>query len=88
MPRLSGYATITDPARPLIEMDSVACCHCGSVIFVKPATGGTVYYVTDGLVWQEVPGASCYHCFKPVCLPCHEKGICTPLERRLHALEQ
>lgn len=87
--RPSGYATIVDPASPLVERDTVQCCHCDRHIFVKPGTVGTVYLVFDRLLWQwrEEAGASCWHCMKPVCLRCHDHGRCTPLEQRLRAME-
>lgn len=89
MRRHDGYATITDPDRPLVEFDTVQCCHCGAHIRVKPLTASTVYLIFNPTAWrwEEVPGASCYHCLQPVCLPCCEKGTCLPLERMLERLE-
>lgn len=90
MRRVSGYATITDPDRPLVERDTVNCIHCGGSIFVKPATASTVYLIFNrhSWLWEEVPGASCWHCLQPVCLPCYDKGTCLPLERMLDQLER
>ncbi len=93
MRRPHGYATIVDPDGPLVERDTATCCHCSAVIITKPHTGSTTYLiqvpgvVPGTFVWQEVPGASCYHCFKPVCLACDAKGTCTPLERWLEQHE-
>lgn len=87
--RLSGYAQILSPDAPLWESDTVSCCHCGGVIFVKPGTASTVYLITDPITHQtsEVPGASCFHCWKPVCLTCYATGVCVPLEKWLTLLE-
>lgn len=89
MGKVLGYAQIVDPAQPLVEFDTVGCCHCGALIRVKPATVSTVYLIFNPSTWRwdEVPGASCWHCMKPVCLPCHDKGTCTPLERTFASLE-
>lgn len=85
-----GYATIVDPERPTIEFDTAQCCHCGCAIRVKPHTVSTVYLVFDRQQWQweESPGASCYHCWKPVCLRCEALGVCTPLERQIAQWER
>lgn len=87
--KIGGYATIVDPDHPLVERDTVSCCHCGRVIFVKPGTASTVYLVFDPDLWQwrEEAGASCWHCMQPVCLTCYMRGVCVPLERRLEILE-
>ena len=90
MRRPQGYATIVDPDRPLLERDTAQCCHCGCVIFVKPLTAATVYLIfnrTDWR-WEEVPGASCWHCQRPVCLSCHADGRCLPLEYQLERAEK
>ena len=86
----SGYSQIVDPDHPLVEWDTVNCCHCGTVIRTKPGTLSTIYLLFDPQrwVWCEEPGASCFHCMKPVCLACHDRGTCLPLERRLQAAEQ
>ena len=90
MRRTGGYATITEPEKPLVEFDLVGCCHCGAHIRVKPGTVSTVYLIFNPTIWQwqEEPGASCYHCMKPVCLICYEKGTCVPLERMLEQVEK
>lgn len=84
-----GYAIISDPDAPLQEYDTTYCCHCHAIIFVKPGTVNRVYLISvaPGL-WQEEDGAACYSCgLKPVCLPCHEKGTCTPFEKWLDEVE-
>ena len=89
MRHAGGYATITEPNRPLVEFDTAACCHCGAHIRVKPNTASTVYLIFNPTtwLWEEAPGASCWHCMKPVCLACEALGTCTPLERRLEQME-
>lgn len=94
MRRPDGYVTIFDPdARTgLIEHDTAQCCHCGGHIAVKPGTASTIYLVSHitpaGLiVTEEEPGAGCWVCGKPVCLPCHDLGVCRPLERWLDEQE-
>jgi NAD-dependent dihydropyrimidine dehydrogenase PreA subunit len=79
-----GLATIVDPDRPLWERDTISCGHCGKVVFVKPNTLSTVYLIPhrDGR-WTEEDGAGCHLCSQPVCLPCYDLGVCTPLERQL-----
>lgn len=92
MLRPQGYATVVDPDRPVVEYDTVQCAHCGCVIFTKPASVSTVFLIqriVHGLiVWVEEPGAACWTCGqKPVCLPCHARGTCLPLERWLDQQE-
>lgn len=93
MLRPQGYAQIIDPDRPLVEYDSISCSHCGKVVFVKPGSAATVFLIqhltpTGMIYWSEEPGASCWTCgCRPVCLPCHDLGVCLPLERRLTQME-
>lgn len=84
----SGYAQIVDPDRPVWERDTVSCGHCNKLIFVKPGSGLTVYLIThrDGRVTEEA-GAFCRLCMKPVCLTCHDHGLCRPFERWLDEQE-
>ena len=88
--RPGGYATITDPEAPLVEFDTVSCCHCGGAIFVKPNTLSTTFLLADPVtgLWREEPGAWCGCCWKPVCLACHAVGTCTPLEKSLQQMER
>lgn len=85
----TGYATIVEPDRPTIERDTTTCGHCQRVIFVKPGTACTVYLIVDRptLTWREAMGAFCRVCMRPVCLPCHDHGRCTPWEKMLEASE-
>ena len=86
--RHQGYVTIVDPDRPLFERDTTSCGHCQRVIFLKPGSGVTVYLIPhrDGR-WTEESGAFCRVCMRPVCLVCHDKGTCTPIEKQLEQME-
>lgn len=78
-----GYATIVSDG-PTIERDTCSCGHCGRVIFVKPGSASTVYLIQHrDFRWTEEPGACCRVCMRPVCLRCHDRGTCRPLERWL-----
>lgn len=81
----TGYATITDPDRPLVERDTVSCGHCQRVIFVQPRTAATTYLVVDRRSGQltPTPGAACRVCMRPVCLACDALGRCLPWEAQL-----
>jgi hypothetical protein len=83
-----GYATIFDPDAPVTERDTITCGHCSKIVFVKPGAAATVYLIQhrDGR-WTEEAGAFCRLCMRPVCLSCHDHGICVPLERLLSNLE-
>lgn len=90
MLKAGGYAQIVDPARPLVERDTCACGHCTGIIFVKPGSATTVFLVpnrVDPSQWEEVPGAFCRCCMKPVCLRCHQHGRCTPWEKQFEKVE-
>lgn len=87
--KLSGYATITEPDKQPQEWDTVNCRHCGRVIFIKPGSASTVYLIQHrDRRWTEEPGAGCRLCHGPVCLPCHDIGTCTPLEKKLAEMER
>lgn len=87
--RVQGYATIVDPDAPLAEFDTRQCGHCQKVIFIKAGSGGATYLIptpTPGRFLEEA-GAFCRVCMRPVCLPCHAVGSCTPFEQLLEASE-
>ena len=90
--RSSGFGSVVDPGidRPLWERDTVACGHCGKAIWVKPGTAATIYLIPtrDAKHWLEEPGAACRLCMTPVCLPCHDRGVCAPFERQLELAER
>lgn len=91
MLRPGGYAIWADPVSPSrpVERDTVTCAHCDRIIFTKPGSVSTTYLIPDlaGGPDREVPGAGCFVCMRPVCLRCHARGTCTPLEKRLAAME-
>mgnify|MGYP001563227053 FL=1 len=69
--RPGGYATITGPDG-LKELDTLSCCHCGGVSFIRPGSGR--------------PRGFCRLCMKPTCgkAKCMD---CLPLERMLEESE-
>lgn len=86
---IGGYLTITEPDKDLVERDTICCGHCQRAVWVKPHTASTVYLQFDRVRWQwdEVPGAVCCVCWRPVCLTCHDHGRCIPWERMLDISE-
>ena len=86
--RAHGYLTISGPDVRVVERDTVGCAHCAKVIVVKPGTATTVYLIPrrDG-TWIEEPGAGCSVCMRPMCLPCHDIGVCRPVEKWLEIME-
>lgn len=92
MKRIAGYGawTVTETGAIQREMDTVQCCHCQQHIFVKPGTSSTVYLIPDRIrigEFNEEPGAWCRNCMAPVCLKCHEIGICDPYLRKIERSE-
>lgn len=94
MRRAHGYATIVEPGRPTVEIDTLQCGHCQRIVFTKAGTAATVYLlpispVTTETVghYQEEPGAFCRVCMRPICLPCHDLGRCHPWEQQIEAAE-
>jgi hypothetical protein len=87
--QVTGYATVVEPDRPVLERDTITCFHCQRVIWVKPGTASTVYLIFDRVswTWKEEAGAFCRTCMHPICLPCCDVGRCTPWERRLEVSE-
>ena len=73
--RPSGLLFTTDPdARQMTtERPTLTCNHCQytKVIYEKG---------------QDL-GGLCYVCYKLICGPCVEKGICDPWERQLERME-
>lgn len=88
MRRPQGYLVVAAPDAPALERDTIQCGHCQKIVAVKPGTASTVYMIPrrDGS-FKEEPGAFCRVCMRPVCLPCHDIGTCTPFERQLERLE-
>lgn len=79
MSRSLGYATITGPDGR-VELDTLTCGHCNTVILVHDAKTGS-------RVPPERLGGGCTLCDKPTCPQCTGRG-CTPFERKLEAIER
>lgn len=103
MRRPQGYATILDPDKPVVEMDSAQCGHCQAIIFTKAGTASTVYLLPIAPtspqdlevlgVYQEEPGAFCRICMRPICLRCYRTSLtaaipCVTWERQFEAAEK
>jgi len=76
MRRPQGYALAVDPGqqKPVLECDTFTCCHCNSIVLVKPKAP------------PEELGGFCTLCMKNVCPKCVGKK-CIPFEKRLLANE-
>jgi hypothetical protein len=85
--RAKGYVSVVGGWKNE-EYDTTMCGHCGVHILVKPGTASTVY-VFPQLVGppKEEAGAHCRVCDKAVCLRCCDQGVCTPLMKRIEAME-
>ncbi len=70
-----GYAISVGPDSTH-EMDTITCCHCQTIVFLKPQQTGA-----DA-------GGFCRMCMKPICGPCADLGTCTPFEKKLEAIER
>jgi hypothetical protein len=77
MLRPGGYATITEPERPVREADTFTCAHCNRIVHAardgKPAR-------------PEDIGGLCMQCSGLICPRCVGKG-CDPLEEKLRRWE-
>lgn len=91
-----GYWIIGGGVTPE-EYDTITCGHCNKIVRVKPGTGCTIY-ILEGLhvdpitkehkiIRKEEAGASCRQCMRSICLPCCDKGECTPLMKQIEAQE-
>ena len=87
MRRPQGYATVVGGWVDA-EYDTLTCGHCNQVVLVKAGTAATTYLLPQlqGPMKEE-PGAMCRICMTSVCLKCHGDGRCTPLMRRIEAME-
>jgi len=89
MHRPGGYLTIVGSDAPrAVEYDTAGCGHCQRVILTKPASVNTVYLFPqrDGTMREEA-GAFCRNCMTPVCLSCHDLGVCLPAEKMLDLMD-
>jgi hypothetical protein len=69
-----GYAFTFGPNGVQQELDTFTCCHCNSVVHIKPKCNPADL------------GGQCRLCDKPICPRCLGKG-CTPFEKRLEQVE-
>lgn len=72
MRRPGGYATWTDPEKPIREADTFTCNHCNRVVIVQP---------------KGDAGGFCRICMKPVCGRCADLGRCITFEKRMEISE-
>ena len=90
MPRQTGEITVADPSLSRIhEGGTITCGHCNRIVRIKPGSGGSIYLLPthQPFIYREVAGAWCGKHGGPICLRCHQIGICKPLEARLEELE-
>lgn len=85
-----GYAIITDPDAPTREYDTVTCCHCQRIVFLKPGPMRQGFDPGDPASPspEHDPGGFCRLCMQPTCGPCADTGACTPFEKRLQEMER
>lgn len=71
--KISGYATWTELGadKPSLEIDTVACVHCGGHFAIQPGSGRIRGY--------------CMNCSGPICGP--SCAACVPVEQYLANLE-
>ena len=70
-----GYAVTYEPGKPDVEEDTMTCCHCNFVFFLKP-------YQDPAEV-----GGFCRLCMMHTCTKCADNGGCEPFEKKLEAME-
>lgn len=75
MRRSQGYATVTEPDKATLEMDSFTCAHCNSITFVKARQD------------PSEMGGFCCLCMLHVCKRCVDKR-CEPFEKKLEEMER
>lgn len=73
MLRPGGYAVWTEPGERERERDTITCAHCNGIVFVEPG---------------KDPGGFCRLCYRHLCTPCADAGVCTPFEKRLDQAEK
>lgn len=74
MRNAQGYAVLTSPDG-VVERDTFTCGHCQRVKHVAP---------------KQDPadmGGLCKQCMTLICPACVERGICTPWEKQMAAME-
>ena len=71
-----GFAVVSDSAgRTVAEWDTFTCGHCNRIVRVRPRAT------------PEQLGGVCRMCMKHTCPGCDARGVCTPFEKRLEAIE-
>ena len=85
-----GYAIIVDPDAPTREFDTITCCHCQRIVFLKPGAVRRGFDAGDPAnpCPDDDPGGFCRMCMQPTCGPCADKGECVPFERKLQQMER
>ncbi len=76
MRKPQGYAEVILDGKTVRENDTFTCCHCNSIVNVKPFQP------------PAEMGGFCCRCMLPVCGPCHDYGLCVPFEKALEAHEK
>ncbi len=76
--RPGGVAQLLDPELPGGELiqKTYTCGHCNSIKIIPV-----------GKQIEEVSGG-CYNCWRLICVPCAEKGVCTPFLRQVEEAEE
>jgi hypothetical protein len=69
-----GYLVINDPDKPLVEYDTVTCCHCNKVTIIPHRCDPSEL------------GGFCTMCMGYTCKDCADKD-CTPFEKKLEQME-
>lgn len=91
--RVQGHVIAVDPdprrgTPGTVEYDTRTCVHCQRVLFLKPGSGGTVYFTfARGGAVHETLGAWCGRCAAPICLACERRGTCVPFEEAIRRYE-
>lgn len=70
-----GSAIIVDPDAPTVELHTLTCCHCSTVVHFKAGQSETDI------------GGFCRLCMRATCGPCSDAGTCVPFEAKLEKME-
>lgn len=77
-PAAQGYATLTEisTGKVVAETDTYKCAHCDAII-----------HAPVNRKFEEV-GDFCRSCMKTICARCAEKRVCSPLMKKIEAMEE